>query len=141
MYCGDNHAVKRVLTAVIGIPVLLYLAYQGVFSFTGHHLNASGSSQFRNIIKKSHCQTLAVHDSALCYSVIYLVQYQFIINIFFFMVFYGYFLLNYPEYTFRFSLYTFWRNLYFWGFSILSYSGNWPTALVNSLCLPDCLEH
>jgi phosphatidate cytidylyltransferase len=115
--------LQRVLSAAIGIPVLLYLTYRGgIFLLLAIFiLMLLALAEFRNLSNKSHCKTLAIPLwlSALLFPVIYLVHYQFIINLlFFYLVFcYGYYLLNYPEYTPMDLAYTLFGAIYIsWGF-------------------------
>lgn len=115
--------LKRVLSAVIGIPLLLYLTYRGdiILLLAVFILMLLALAEFRNISKKSHCKTLAIPLwlSALLFPVIYLVHYEFIINILFFylLLCYGYFLLYYPKYTPLDLAYTLFGAIYIsWGF-------------------------
>lgn len=115
--------LKRVLSAVVGIPVLLYLTYRGGFYLllTVFILMLLALGEFRNLSKKAQCKTLAIPlwISALLFPVIYLLHYQYIINLlFFYLVFcYIYFLLYYPKYSPLDLAFTLFGVIYIaWGF-------------------------
>lgn len=96
---------KRVLSAVVGVPLLLYLAYRGgvYLLLTVFILMVLALGEFRNIGKKALCKSLDIPlwISAILFPVFYLLHNHYLVNlIFFYLLFcYVYFLLNYPKYS------------------------------------------
>ncbi len=97
--------LKRVLSAVVGIPLLLYLTYRGGFYLllTVFILMLLALGEFRNLSKKAQCKTLAfpLWFGALLFPVLYLLHYHYIVNLlFFYLIFcYVFFLFAYPKYS------------------------------------------
>lgn len=85
--------------------MLLFIVYQGGFYLllAVFLLMVLGLYEFRNIIKKSHCQALSfpLWISALLFPLIYLLKYNYIIPLLFFYLIFCYFsyLRNYPQYS------------------------------------------
>lgn len=97
--------LKRVLSALVGIPVLVFLVYKGdIFLLLAVVLlMLLGLLEFRNIIKKSQCKALSIllWLGALIFPLAFFIHYQFIIALlFFYLLFcYFYYLIYYPKYS------------------------------------------
>ncbi|HHZ17167.1 MAG TPA: phosphatidate cytidylyltransferase [Clostridia bacterium] len=120
---GDHMLSKRILSALIGIPLLLFITYQGDYYLllAVFILSILALSEFRNISNKAQCKimVLPMWVSVLILPVVYLFHYQYIANIlFFYLVFcYLYFLLYYPRYSPLGLSFTLFGALYIaWGF-------------------------
>lgn len=97
--------VKRILSALVGIPLLIFIVFKGgiYLLLAVFLLMLLGLLEFRKIIKKSHGKALTIllWLGAFLFPLAFLINYQFIIALLFFYLLFSYFcyLIYYPKYS------------------------------------------